>query len=72
MNTIDKLLGSLKVWRWLRGGVWEQWKMDEPGDPLVWFHRERPTRERGSRPLPSCRGIPTVEDYRTVTVRKMR
>ncbi len=65
METLDNALGGFKLWRWMRAGVWERWRLDAPGDPVRWFRRERLTRERGSRPTAQCRGtVLDIEDYR--------
>lgn len=55
--------------RWYRrwhGGVWELWLLDAPAVSM-WYVLEEPTRG-GARPSPSCRGTPTVEDYREAPV----
>lgn len=55
---------TFKVWRWLRGGHWEQWWVDFPVNARVWHRVEFCSRGTDLRPSALCRGRPICETHR--------
>lgn len=63
-DVADAFLSSLRVWRWIRGGHWEQWYVDCPVNSEVWHRVVRCSKVTGNRPTAICRGTPTCETHR--------
>lgn len=56
------LFCGCRWYRWLRGGHWELWYVDNVHAEL-WYDVPACSRESGSRPTAICRGRPTCEDW---------
>lgn len=52
----------MKLWRWLRGGHWERWYVND-GMNRTWFRVDECSLG-GPRPHPGCLGTPICEDHR--------
>lgn len=63
LAALDAMFASLRVWRRLRGGHWEQWFIDSPVNGDVWMPVDPCSASSGYRP-PLGRGTPNCETYR--------
>lgn len=65
MNALRWLLEAPgHLYRWARGGHWEQWYVDGPVYALVWHRVDACYHATRRPPNGLCRGLPHCEDYR--------
>jgi hypothetical protein len=65
MGFLDSFFSRIWIWRWLRGGHWEQWSLEKPFNRLIVWERVPKGecfRLTGKRPCVMYRGSPYCEE----------